>query len=151
MTDQLRDAATRAGAFQYLETRAKQLKDTARTELRALPVGDTIAGKVGDQVLCKASWTKGRQSIVVTDEAALLAWVKEHHPTEIIESVNPAFLKTFTAVDGQVIWQGEPVDFMEVRQGEPYISVKGNDETAFLVAQLLRGGLSLDGAKVIEA
>jgi hypothetical protein len=38
----------------------------------------------------------------VTDEAALLAWVKEHHPTEIVESVNTAFIKTFGVVEGQV-------------------------------------------------
>ncbi|ORA25215.1 hypothetical protein BST13_33300 [Mycobacterium aquaticum] len=94
---------------------------------------------------------KGRKSIVVSDDRALLAWVKEHHPDEIVESVNPAFLKTFSEIDGQVHWNGEPVDFMAVKQGEPYLAVKGNDETPFLVAQLLTSGqVSLDGLRQIE-
>lgn len=145
---ELRDAARRAAVFQYIEKRAGELKNQAREELRSLPFGDTVAAKVGEQILAKASWVKGRQKIVVTDEQALLAWVKEHHPDEIIESVNPAFLKTFGAVDGQVHWQGHPVDFMEARESDPYVTVKGNDETPFLVAQLLRSGsVSLDGVQ----
>lgn len=152
VSDEIREAALVAGAMQYVEKRAGELKNHAREVLKALPFGDTVAGKHDDKVLCKASWVKGRQKITVTDDAALLAWVKEHHPTEIVESVNPAFMKTFTAVGDQVIWQGEPVDFMRVEYGDPYISVKGNDETPFLVAQLLSGGrLSLDGMKELEA
>jgi hypothetical protein len=148
----VRDAALRAGVWQTVEKRAGELKNQAREELRALPFGDTVAGKHGDQVLCKASWVKGRQTITVADQQALLAWVKEHHPTEIVESVNPAFMKTFTAVDGVVIWQGEPVDFMEVKQSDAYVTVKGNDETPFLVAQLFAAGaLSLDGVRELES
>jgi hypothetical protein len=151
MTDDIRDAALRAGVWQTIEKRAGELKNAAREELKALPFGDTVAGKHGDQVLCKASWTKGRQKVVVTDEAALLEWVKQNHPTEIVESVNPAFMRTFGTVGDQVHWQGEPVDFMEVQRGDDYITVKSNDETPFLVAQLFSGGgLSLDGVKAIE-
>lgn len=148
----VRDAALRAGVWQTVEKRAGELKNAAREELKALPFGDTVAGKSGEQVVCKASWVKGRSSIRVTDEAALLAWVKEHHPSEIVESVNPAFMKTFTAVGDVVIWQGEPVDFMEVQTGDPYITVKGNAETPFLVAQLLsQGSLSLSDPQALEA
>lgn len=148
----LHDAAMRAGVFQYIQKRAGELLAAAKQDLQALPNGDTVAGRHNDQVVCKASWVRGRKTITVTDERALLAWVKEHHPEEIVESVNPAFLKTFSEVDGQVHWQGEPVDFMAVKQGDPYISVKSNDETPFLVAQLLRGGqVSLDGVRQLEA
>lgn len=151
----MHDQALAAGVWQQIETRAKELKDAARARLKAaLPNGDTIAGRVDDQILCKASWVKGRKSIVVKDERALLEWVKEHHPTEIVESVNPAFLKTFGEVDGQVHWQGEPVDFMAVKAGEPYIAVKATDEAPFLVATLFRSGqVTLDGIepKAIES
>lgn len=149
---ELHDAAMRAGVFQYIQKRAGDLLALAKQELQSLPNGDTVAGRHNDQVVCKASWVKGRKTIVVDDARALLAWVKERHPEEIVESVNPAFLKTFGEVEGQVHWQGEPVDFMVVKQGEPYIAVKGNDETPFLVAQLLSSGrVSIDGVRQLEA
>lgn len=153
MSDEIREAALMAGAMQYVEKRAGELKNHAREVLKALPFGDAVAGKHGDQVVCKASWVKGRQSIRVEDDQELLAWVKEHRPSEVVESVNPAYVKTFKAVAGVVIDSaGEPVPGMKVVEGEPYIAVKGNDETPFLVAQLLSGGrLSLDGMKEIEA
>jgi hypothetical protein len=36
--------------------------------------------------------SKPRRAPTVTDEAALLAWVAEHRPDEIVRSVNPAFV-----------------------------------------------------------
>jgi hypothetical protein len=146
MTD-LHDAALRAGFWSQIAARASELKDKAREELRALPFGDSKAAKVGDQILCKASWNKGRESINVTDSRALLEWVKQHHPTEIVESVNPAYVKTFKAVEGIVIdSNGEPVPGMELKAAEPYISVRSEKEAPFLVAQLLSSGrMSLDG------
>ena len=149
---ELHELVLQAGAFQYLAKRANELLTETKERLKALPNGDTVAGRVGDQIVAKASWTKGRQSAVVDDERALLEWVKARHPDEIIESVNPAFVKTFGILGGHVHWQGEPVPGMAVKQGAPYLTVKGNDETPFLVAQLLRGGqVSLDGVKELGA
>jgi hypothetical protein len=153
VVSELHDAALRAGVYQFMETRAKELKDVARQELKAMPFGDSIAGKTNDQVVCKASWVKGRQSVKVDDEQALLEWVKQNHPTEIVESVNAAYVKTFKAVGGVVIDStGEPVPGMKVAEGDPYITVKANAETPFLIAQLMKSGLvSLDGAQELEA
>ena len=149
---EMHDAALRAGIFQFIEKRAGELKNQAREALKALPFGDSVAGKSGEQVVCKASWVKGRQSIRVEDEQALLDWVTNNHPTEVVHSVNPAYVKTFKAVDGMVIDSaGELVPGMKVVAGEPYISVKSNDETPFLIASLLKSGqVSLDGMKEIE-
>lgn len=149
MNDLLRDAAFRAGVWQVLEQRAKELKDAAKRDLAdTLEAGDSVAGKWEGRTIAKATMTRGREKIVVTDERALLEWVKENCPTEIVEAVNPAFLKTFGVVDGQVHWQGHPVDFMKVEQGDPYISVRRDPEAAFVVAQLLSSGrLSLDGVR----
>lgn len=149
----LHDAALRAGVFQHLQKRAGELLAAAKADLAALPNGDTVAGRHNDQVLCKASWVKGRQSIAVDDPQALLEWVKAHHPTEVVESVNPAYVSSFKAVEGVVIdGSGEPVPGMRVKQGDPYITVKSNAETPFLVAQLIAGGLvSLDGTRELEA
>ena len=151
MTD-LHDATLRAGFWGFIESRAKELKNAAREELRALPFGDGKAAKVGDEILCKASWSKGSTKIVVADEAALLAWVKEKHPTEIVESVNDAFRNTFKAVDGVVIdMAGEAVPGMEVRTGAPTLSVRSEKGAASLVAKLVSSGqMTLDGAAAVE-
>jgi hypothetical protein len=37
--------------------------------------------------------SKGRQTPSVTDARALLAWVREHRPDELVQSVNPAFVQ----------------------------------------------------------
>lgn len=145
---ELHDAALRAGVFSYLQKRAGELLNAAKDDLKtALPQGDVVAGRSGDAIVAKASWVKGRQTIIQDDPRELLEWVKTNHPTEIVESVNPAFIGTFKAVGGVVIdGQGEPVPGMSVRQGDAYISVKGNDETPFLVASLLKqGAIGFDG------
>lgn len=41
--------------------------------------------------------SKARTVAAVTDERALLAWVKAHAPTELVESVNPAYLAALKA------------------------------------------------------
>jgi len=152
----LHDDALEAGAWQYIESRAKELKDAARQRIKtALPFGDTVAGRTDDQIVCKASWVKGRQKITVTNDTELLAWVKEHRPTELVESVNPAYIKSFKAVGGVVIdSQGEPVPGVEVIEGEPYVTVRASDDAPFLVATLFRRGqVTLDGItpKAIDA
>jgi hypothetical protein len=147
----LHDAALRAGIYSYIQKRAGELLAQAKTELRVgLPFGDTVAGRTDGRIIAKASWTRGRQTVVVEDAAALLDWVKRDHPTEVVESVNPAYLSTFKAVGGVVIdGNGEPVPGMGVKFGEPYLTVKGNDETGELVGELLKSGVA--GINVIKA
>ena len=146
----LHEVALRAGVFQVVEREAKAAKDAARAELTALlPFGDAVAGRIGDEVLCKASWSKGSQKIVVVDEQALLAWVKECHPTEIVESVNAAYVKSLKAVDGVVIdADGLPVDGMAIKVGDPSLSMRSEKNALELVQQLISDGrVTLDAIK----
>jgi hypothetical protein len=149
----LHNAALRAGIYSYIQKRAGELLAQAKTELRELPFGDTVAGRTDGRIVAKASWTKGRQTVVTEDAAALLEWVKRNHPTELVESVNPAYLSTFKAVGGVVIdSNGEPVPGMGVKQGDPYLVVKGNDETGELVGELLKSGLvGIDGIRELDS
>lgn len=149
---ELHDAALAAGVWAHIEKRAGELKNQAREALRALPFGDSVAGKTGDRVVCKASWTKGRQKVVVRDEAQFLNWVMQHHPSEVIEQVNPAYVRSLKAVDGTVIdANGEPVCGVEVVTGEPYVSIRNDDEAPFLIASMLRSGqVSLEGVREVE-
>lgn len=142
--------ALRAGVFQVVEREAKAAKEEARAELiAALPFGDSVAGRVGDDLLCKASWSKGSQKVVVTNERAFLAWVKENHPTEIVESVNPAYLTSLKQVGDVVIDKdGQVADGVEVVTGKPSLSVRSEKGALELVAKMVAEGLvSLDGLK----
>jgi hypothetical protein len=152
----MHDAAFRAGVWQVIEQRAKELKDQAKAELSTLEIGDTVAGKYQGQTVAKATLTKGRAKLYVTDESKLLEWLRANAPTEIVESINPAYLKkledrakTFGAAvdDG-----GEVVPGVELVDGSPYVSVRKEKDAPFIVAQLLSSGrLSLDGVREIES
>ncbi|BBC28664.1 hypothetical protein [Mycobacterium phage PR] len=151
---ELHQVALRAGVFQVIEREAKAAKEAAKAELvAALPFGDTIAGRYGDEVLCKASWSKGSSKIVVVNEAALIAWVKEQHPTEIVESVNPAYMKTLKAVGENVIdGDGEVVPGVEVVTGSPTLSVRSEKNALELVAEMVAAGrVSLTELKELTA
>lgn len=156
MNDDLRDAAARAVVFQVIEQAAKARKDDAKAELAQLEPGDTVAGKWDGQILGKATKTSGRTKLVVTDEAALLEWLQKNHPTEIVVSPNPAYLKALeaTARDvGAVIDKlGDVVPGVELTHGDPYISVRKEKDAQFLVSQLLSNGrIALEGIKALEA
>jgi hypothetical protein len=152
----MRDAAARAVVFQVLEQRAKELKDQARAELSTLEPGDTLAAKWDGQLLGKATMTAGRTKLVVTDESKLLEWLQRNHPTEIVVTPNPAYLKaletTARGVGAVIDNQGEIVPGVELQHGDPYVSVRREKDAPFVVAQLLSGGrIQLDGIKELEA
>ena len=156
MNDDLRYAAARAVVFQVLEQAAKARKDEAKAELAQLQPGDTVGGQWDGQLLGKATMTAGRTKLVVTDEAKLLEWLQKNHPTEIVFSPNPAYLKalesTARSVGAVIDNQGEVVPGVELVSGEPYVSVRKEKDAPFLVAQLLSGGrISLDGIKALES
>lgn len=140
--------ALRAGVFGVVEREAKAAKDSAREELMAaLPFGDTVAGRVGDDIVCKAGWSKGSAKIVVADERAFLEWVKENHPTEVVESVNAAYFKSLKAVGEAVIdADGVVVDGLEVVTGAPSLSVRSEKNALEIVARMVADGQVTLGA-----
>lgn len=156
MNDRMREAAARAVVYQIVEQAAKARKDEAKAELAELEPGDGISARLNGVAIGKATMTAGRQKLTVTDERALVEWVRRNHPTEIVESVNPAYLKVLEASGkalGAVIDdQGEVVPGVEITVGEAYVSVCKDKDAPVLVAELLTSGrVSLDGLKAIEA
>lgn len=156
MDDAMRDAAARAVVFQVLEQRAKELKDAAKAELAQLQPGDTIGAQWDGQLLGKATMTAGRTRLVVTDEGKLLEWLQGNHPTEIVVSPNPAYLKSLEStarnVGAVIDNQGEIVPGVELTHGDPYVSVRKQPDAPFLVASLLSGGrITLEGLKELDA
>lgn len=152
---ELRDAAVAAVVYQTIEQRAKELKDDAKSRLAELLPGDSIAARWDNEVLGKATMSKGRTKLTVTDAEKLLEWVKATHPTEIVESVNPAFLKALESrakdmglgavIDGE----GEVVPGVSITEGEPFVSVRKDKDAPMRIAALLSSGrITLDGVAI---
>lgn len=154
----LRDAAFRAAVWGVIAAAAKDRQDEAKAELSQLEPGDAIAGKWDGQTIAKASMSKGRSKLVVTDELAFVNWVAGRHPTEIVSQVNPAFVKSLEArakdigLGAVVSSDGEVVPGVEIVEGTPYVSVRREKDAPFIVAQLLSSGrIQLDGIKELGA
>lgn len=100
--------------------------------------------------------SKGRKTAKVTDQAAALRWCADKYPGEIVAAINPAFVARLLEVAkaGQVgepgvdPFTGEVLDFIEVVQGNPFVTVTTTDEGVDRMAALA-GGFSamLDGAR----
>lgn len=151
MNDELRRAALQAAVWAVVETRAKELKDEARGELAAgLLPGDTIAGKWDGRTVAKATMARGRARLVVTDEAALVEWLTANHPTELVVTINPAYLGALEerakTLGFPVDSHGEAVPGVALVEGDPYVSVRKEKGALGLVGEIMAAGmLSLDG------
>lgn len=156
--NELRDAALRAAVWQTVEAKAKEQKDFARQDLAGIPVGETVAARWNGELLAKAAMAKGKTRMVVTNEAALVAWVKAHHPTEIVEAVNKAFLTSLEArakdlgLGAVIDSQGEVIPGVEIATGDPVVSVRKEKGAEQLVADMLTSGrITLDGLDTTPA
>lgn len=85
---------------------------------------DTDRGTVS---LCR------RRPSIHLDEQQFLQWVKDNAPTEIVETVQPAYAEKFRKGlriigDDVLTTQGEVLDFASVREGISYLSARLADE-----------------------
>ena len=114
-----------------LKTRIRDIElEVSEHFLSTLDIGDAKAASLPDGTrLGKVTKAAGKATPQVVDEAAFLAWVQKNHPTEIQQSIRPAFrekiLSTVKA-HGQAVDDstGEIVPGIELRQGNPYISFR---------------------------
>lgn len=140
----------------WLKDRIKEWEAQAKAEL-ALLQGERKAAVVGGQVLGHVTMAKGRKTARVVNEAALLAYVQSHHPTEVetVEQVRPAFLKQLledAAKKGAFIdSDGVVIDgIIDVTEGSPYPMSKLADDADLVIAGLLqRGQLGVNGLKAL--
>lgn len=141
----------------WLKDRIRGWEAEAKHQLGLLP-GERKAAVVDGAVLGHVTMAKGRKTARVADEAALLAWVKAHHPTEIevvpaVERVQPGFLKHLldeAAKKGAHIdSDGVVIDgLIDVTEGDPYPISKPTDDADITIAGLLkRGALGVSGLK----
>lgn len=155
----LTDAEKLAALETYMKT-LKVMSDELRAKVTADMQGrrvERVGAYLGSLKLAAVSFVKGRKTATVTDPAAALRWCLNAHPEEVVSAVNPAYLKALTdyaASTGEVGEMGvdprtgETLPFIEVRQGNPYVSVKTTPEGVARMDALAHGFAGmLEGSK----
>ena len=143
-----------AVALRVLGDRVKARSDDVKAQLAAsLDPGDRKVAALDDATkVGVVSFANGRTSARVTDERALLRWVRDNRPDEIVDMIRGSFLswlledarKRGAAVDAN----GEVIPGVTVTASEPYVSVKPLPEGIPALVDAIRAGqlLALDEA-----
>jgi len=160
MTDNIPSGLTDAEKLAAIETYLKVLKPVADA-LRARVTADMGAmhiERVGAFLpdgtkLAAVGHSDGRKSVKVTDEAGALAWAERNYPDEVqtVRVIRPAFLKKLLDVAGSLpvgsvgldSATGEELPFIEVLQGNPYVTVTTTDEGVGRMATLANGFVAM--------
>jgi len=115
--------------------------------------GERIAAELPDgTVIGSVTRSKVAQRAAVTDMRALLAWVREHQPDELVQSVNPAYvdaLKRQVKVHGKAFDRGtgEVIPGVELVDGSAtYRPAPDPDMVPLVLARLAE----LVGAGLLE-
>lgn len=143
ITEELKGQAEREELAQILSD-----DDTAK-----VPVRDADGTELGTATLCG-----GKDKAKVVNEAALLAWVKEHRPDQLRQVVEPAYIKALlkqadtegAAADEDT---GEVIPGIEIVESSSYVSVKPNELARDRMAELIHdsGLLQLTKARRVVA
>ena len=128
----IKDLSLKLAAISLLADQAKRLKDELRAELQTQmnELGaDRVKAELGDDVVAYITTTKPKFKWVIKSDRKFIEWVKANVPSEIVESVRDssidAILDKFNYVDDLVIDpNGEPVDWLEGSQSEPFLMTK---------------------------
>jgi hypothetical protein len=125
--------AVKLAVVRELENRIKELKTSLNEEFLALlEPGDAKGANLDDGVrIGKVMVVSGRVTLSVTNEAALTAWVKENHPSEIVETVRDSFK---AALLNRAKDSGELIPGMDLRIGNPYVSYRAEPGAADVIA-----------------
>ena len=162
MTETL-NPATRFMLLDRLAKRVKTAADAAKAELdKGMLPGDRTGVSLplnGEPVVLGAvTRPKPTTKWVVTDEAALLAWVKEDHPEriEMVPQIREWYVKSLldnAAANGAPITdEGEIVPGIGQKTGSSYISPKPEKDVDSLIEKLAAGGaVSIAGLLALEA
>ena len=157
----IKDLSLKLAAISLLADQAKRLKDELRSELQAEmnELGaDRVKAELGDEVVAYITTSKPKFKWVVKSDKKFIDWVKANVPSEIVESVREssidAILDKFNYVDDLVIDpNGEPIDWLEGSQSEPFLMTKfhGDGREKLREAIIgLNGSQEIDVRKVLE-
>ena len=157
----IKDLSLKLAAISLLADQAKRLKDELRAELKAEmdSLGaDRVKAELGDEVVAYITTTKPKFKWVIKSDRKFVEWVKANVPSEVVETVRDssidAILDKFNYIDELVIDpNGEPVDWLEGTESEPYLITKfhGDGREKLRNAIIgLNGSQEIDVRKVLE-
>jgi hypothetical protein len=157
----IKDKSLRLAAISLLADQAKKLKDELRAELMAEMAelgADRVKAELGDDVVAYITTSKPKFKWIIKSDKQFTAWVKANVPSEIVESVRvssvDAILDKFNYVDDLVIDpNGEPIDWLEGSQSEPYLMTKFHGEGREKLREAIIGlnaANEIDVRKVLE-
>lgn len=92
------------------------------------------------------SYSEGRKGAKVYAETAFYDYVAKHYPGEIVSVVRPSFVKTLFATGTEVDDElcdpktGEMVPGVRVERGDPYVSVRQDDDAVRAIARAWQRG-----------
>ena len=119
-------------AIAMIADAAKKRKDELRAQLQAEMDGigaDRVKAELDGEVIAYVTTSKPKFKWEVLSERKFVEWVKDNHPSEIVESVRESFreviLDKFNYVDDAAIDpNGEIVDWLVGHIAEPYLVTK---------------------------
>jgi hypothetical protein len=119
-------------AIAMIADAAKKRKDELRAQLQAEMDGigaDRVKAELDGDVIAYVTTSKPKFKWEVISERKFVEWVKDNHPSEIVESVRESFreviLDKFNYVDDAAIDpNGEIVDWLVGHIAEPYLVTK---------------------------
>lgn len=103
-------------------------------------VGQRDVGLIGDEPIGTVQLNKGRETWAVTDERALLAYVKAKMPEQVetIERVRPAAVEALRKVaagkGAAVDDDGEPIPGLSCSVSDPSLMVKPSEDAPDVIA-----------------
>jgi hypothetical protein len=157
----IKDLSLKLAAISLLADQAKRLKDELRADLQTQmnELGaDRVKAELGGETIAYIMTTKPKFKWVIKSDRKFVEWVKANVPSEIVESVRDssvdAILDKFNYVDDLVIDpNGEPVDWLEGSESEPYLTTKFNPDGKEKLREAiigLNGSQEIDVRKVLE-
>ena len=151
----IKEISLKLATISLLADQAKHLKDELRAQLKVAmdELGaDRVKAELGDEIIAYITTTKPKFKWIIKSDRKFVDWVKANVPSEIVETVREssidAILDKFNYVDELVIDpNGEPVDWLEGSESEPYLTTKFHGEGR---AKLRDAIMGLNGAKEID-
>lgn len=153
----IKELSLKLAAVSLIADEAKKTKDHLRAELKSEmdAIGaDRVKAELGDDVVAYVMTTKPKFKWEVVNEQAFVRWVKENHPTEIVETIRESFreviLDKFNHQDDVVIDpNGEVVDWLVGNIADPYLTTKFQADGRDRLKDAIVGNV-LDAKKMLE-
>jgi hypothetical protein len=151
----IKEISLELATVSLIADQAKKRKDELRAQLKGYmdQVGaDRVKAELADEVVAYITTTKPKFKWVIKSDRKFVEWVKANVPSEIVEQVREssidAILDKFNYVDELVIDpNGEPVDWLEGSESEPYLTTKFHGEGR---SKLRDAILGLNGTNEID-